>query len=437
MAAEGSGWRAALPPAGDARYKTGVPRRLAASLALAALSLGLVFVVAEGLLRAFPALISREVLLEFDRPLRARVAARLGLPLKQARRCLAPGERGDGGPELCLVAPGAEVVQPADPVDLALGALERLPHDARGFCNPPAAAARAHADVVALGDSFTWCTAVAPEGSWPAALEARTGRPVYGLGVPGVGVHEYVEVLARFGLDLTPRVVVLAVYGGNDLRDAGRFAEHRARGASGEPRRRSPFLLRHSYAANFVAGAAEVLAQRRRPAIDFAYEVEQRGRWVAMNGGGADLDEVRLARALAAGEIDPALWDEPLARLAGLAAAHGFSVVVAYLPSAHAAFAPAVRWADPEVGEQVGALDEAQRRALPALAERHGMAYVDCTPALRAAVRSAELAYFPGNLHPTAAGHALIAACVAPAVEEALRETPSAAPAAAAAARPD
>jgi len=172
-----------------------------------------------------------------------------------------------------------------------------------------------------------------------------------------------------------------------------------------------------------------------RPAIDFAYEVEQSGRWVAMNRVDADLDEVRIARALAAGGAAPQLWDAPLARLAALAADHGFRVVVAYLPSAHAAYAPAVRFSDPVVGELVTALDEAQRRALPGLADRHGMEYADCTPALRAATGSDELAYFPGNLHPTAAGHARIAACLAPAVEAALRAASAGTAAAAAAPR--
>jgi len=399
-------------------------RRFAAAAGLAAVSIALVLVLAEGLLRARPGLIDRAVLLEFDRALRTRVADRLGLPLKQARRCLAPDERRDGGPELCLIAPGTEVRQDLQPEDRALGALERLPHDARGFCNPPAVAARAHADVVAIGDSFTWCTAVAADRTWPAALEARTGLAVYDLGVPGVGLHEYVEVLERFGLALAPRAVVVGLYGGNDLRDALRFAEHRTAGAS---RERAPsagplaMLWRHSYALNFVSASLEVLTQRLvRPAIDYRFEVGQGGGRLAMNRGGADRDEVRLAQAFAAGEVDLALWDEPLARLATLAGAHGFGVAVAYLPSAHAAYAPDVRFADPAVGAAVAALDAAQRAALPALAARHEMAYVDCTPALHATAAGDAPAYFPGNLHPTATGHAAIAACVAPAVESVL-----------------
>lgn len=395
-------------------------RRAAATLGLAALSLGIAGLLAEGLLRARPGLIGREVLLEFERGLRAEIADRRGLPLKQARRCLASDQRADGGPELCLIAPDTEYRLEADPEDRALGAVERLPHDARGFCNAPEAAARERADVVAIGDSFTWCTAVEPGRTWPAALEARTGVATYGLGVPGVGPYEYVEILSQFGVSLAPQVVVVGIYGGNDLRDAVRFVQHRARADRAEPGG-SALLLRRSYAASFAAAAVEVIAQRaRRPEIDFAFEVEQGGRWVAMNRGGGDLDEVRTARELVAGAVAPELWGGALARLAELADQGGFEVVVAYLPSAHAAYAPDVRFSDPEVGQLVGALDDAQRRALPALADRHGFAYSDCTAVLREAVRDSDLAYFPGNLHPTPAGHALIAACVAPTVESLL-----------------
>lgn len=400
-------------------------RRAAGKLALVAVSVGLVLALAEVVLRAWPGLIGREVLLEFDRSLRARVAARLGLPRQHERRCLGPEERADAGPELCLFVPGTLHRFDLEPEDRAAGAIGEVRLDGRGFCNPPHAAARERADVVAVGDSFTACTAVAAEDTWPARLEARTGLAVQDLGVPGVGLHEYVEVLARDGLAFEPRVVVVGVYGGNDLRDALRFREHLERG--GRPRERDAGfaapLLRHSYALSFVRAAGEVLAQRwTRPEIDFGFEIAVRGHAQAMNQCGSDLDEVRVARALAAGRADPVReWDAPLERLADLARERGLRVVVAYLPAAHSAYAPSVRFADAEIGALVSALDEAQRNALPALAERHGLAFVDCTPALRAAAPEAELAYFPGNLHPTAAGHAMLAACVAPAVQAALR----------------
>jgi len=61
------------------------------------------------------------------------------------------------------------------------------------------------------------------------------------------------------------------------------------------------------------------------------------------------------------------------------------------MPSAYAAYAPAVHFSDPAVGAEVTALDEAQRRALSALADRHRIAFLDCTPALHAAVLRGDL----------------------------------------------
>jgi hypothetical protein len=379
-----------------------------------AVSIGIMLGVTELGLRAAPGLISRDVLVEFDKPLRARIAQRLGLPLKQARRCISPGERIDHGPELCLIAPNTRYHLDLDPVDTAMGALEELPHDARGYCNPEAAGERSHADVVVLGDSFTWCLGVRPEDTYAAQLEARTGISTYGFGVPGIGVHEYVEIFEREGLALAPKLAVMMIYGGNDLRSADRYQDDQREPESVAPS--SPGILASSYAANFIAASIEVLVNRvARADIDFGYQIEHRGAWRDFNVAGADLDEVKIARKLAAHEVDLEWWAPPLHRFAELARQRQISALVAYVPSAHSAFAPA-RFSDPEVGELVTALDDEQRAALVGLTSREGLALLDCTPFLRSRVRDAELAYFPANVHLTASGHALVAACIEPAI---------------------
>src|SRR5690606_16302396 len=149
MASSSRGSR--TPDGSGAAARRGAAAPLAtAALALAALLLALG--AAELVLRARPQLLSQELLLEFgDRALRRRIAAELDLPVKQSRRCLAPAERFDHGPELCLIEPHHVYRLAADPVDRALGAVERLPHDARGFCNPPGHDARARVRVASLG----------------------------------------------------------------------------------------------------------------------------------------------------------------------------------------------------------------------------------------------------------------------------------------------
>jgi lysophospholipase L1-like esterase len=81
-------------------------------------------------------------------------------------------------------------------------------------------------DVVAIGDSFTWCSGLRAEDAWPAQLAPLLGRTVWNLGRGGIGLHEELQILRRFGLAKRPRVVILNFYEGNDLRDALRFAQH-------------------------------------------------------------------------------------------------------------------------------------------------------------------------------------------------------------------
>ena len=107
-----------------------------------------------------------------------------------------------------------------------------------------------------------------PPPGWRLCLGATT----YNLGVPGVGPYEYLEILRRFGLALEPRIVLLNIYEGNDLRDAVRFDEQRARGVlaaegrirSDSDERDSPpkMLLRDSYPLNFIAGSIEYLVEQ-------------------------------------------------------------------------------------------------------------------------------------------------------------------------------
>lgn len=144
-------------------------RRLLANTAAMAAAILLTVAILEIGLRLWPAAISHAVLANFERPLRREIATLLDLPLKQARHCIAPDERSDHGPELCLIAPHMQYRQPVDPADLAAGAEAVLPHDARGFCNLPAKAERPRAAIVSVGDSFTWCTVVPPEATFTAA----------------------------------------------------------------------------------------------------------------------------------------------------------------------------------------------------------------------------------------------------------------------------
>ena len=94
--------------------------------------------------------------------------------------------------------------------------------DREGFRN---AATRDAIDIAALGDSFTDALTMAEDAAWPAQLERRLGLAVQNYGTAGFGPQQERLVLQDFALTHHPRVVVLAFFAGNDIRDAERFEE--------------------------------------------------------------------------------------------------------------------------------------------------------------------------------------------------------------------
>jgi lysophospholipase L1-like esterase len=90
-----------------------------------------------------------------------------------------------------------------------------LEHDANGYRN---AYAVAHADIVALGDSNTYGSFVSREAAWPQLLADKTGVTVYNMGVAGYGPAQYF-LQTEDALRLSPKLIIIALYFGNDFVD--------------------------------------------------------------------------------------------------------------------------------------------------------------------------------------------------------------------------
>ncbi|MFH0878275.1 MAG: hypothetical protein V2A34_01040 [Lentisphaerota bacterium] len=89
-------------------------------------------------------------------------------------------------------------------------------HDPRGFRNM---GNLKKADIVALGDSQTYGMGVKPQDAWPQQLEWITGQTVYNMAFGGYGpIHSL--YLWDEAMMLHPRLVIEALYSGNDLYDS-------------------------------------------------------------------------------------------------------------------------------------------------------------------------------------------------------------------------
>jgi lysophospholipase L1-like esterase len=93
-------------------------------------------------------------------------------------------------------------------------------HDANGFRNDTVPQ---NIDIVTLGDSQTWGVNVERQDAWPQQLSKISGRSVYNMGLGGFGPVQY-RVLIPQALHLSPKIIAVGFYLGNDIYDAYRMA---------------------------------------------------------------------------------------------------------------------------------------------------------------------------------------------------------------------
>ena len=90
-------------------------------------------------------------------------------------------------------------------------------HDSWGFRNKRVPRS---AKIVTIGDSQTYGIAASAGNSWPETLQNLINEDVYNLSLGGYGPVQYTYLLEKRAFDLSPSVVIVGFYFGNDLLDA-------------------------------------------------------------------------------------------------------------------------------------------------------------------------------------------------------------------------
>lgn len=411
------------------------------------LSLSVVFLLLEITLRLFPQLIPLSILLDFNKDLRTRIAERRDLETEDD---FFPAERDDGGPPLRFYKPYTTITYPIEDVESE----KTVTMDDTGFCNPPDDPyQRAAIEMVTIGDSFTWCTTVDPAQTWTHRLGATVGASVYNLGAPGRGLYEYLQALKKFGLQKNPRVVVMAVFEGNDLRDALHFVSYKEKLTSGavregeEPCSLPRYLCaayrplkygwvgRSSYAFNVSINAArygkswvtniftkEDFSGGGEAFDNFRYRIAgPDGSEIKFNVENMDPDEPYYAQGLKDGAVSLDVYADALKSFAETAKSHHFTPVVIYIPSAHTAYREHLSFEDAALYSPMAWFSNEQRRYFRTNAAI-GYLFIDLTDHFKAISKNfrtrEHLLYFPTNLHLTARGHEEIAKYIAPAIRK-------------------
>jgi hypothetical protein len=395
--------------------------------AASALLIGLLLVLGglEAGLRVAPDLVPLFLLERFQKDVRADIAQQLGLTNASQVRLL---ERDDGGPPLYIMKPFTKVSFEMQ------GSAEKHERtsDSWGFCNPESVDQKPSADIVTVGDSFTVCWGPDPTQGWAAQLGALTGATVYNMGQGGIGPYDYVQILKQLGVGRHPKLVIMNIYEGNDLRDSVRYREHVDAAARGETLFESAGnrdkgmgwvldnpLGRNSYAYNLavvgvdraISGLVGALKLSDND-VDFHYRLRFPDTTVEFNVENRDQGEVVFARRLRSGEISPAVFDRALEGFATQARQHGFQPLVIYSPAAYTAYADYTEFNDPALKALMGEFSRKLRSYLAAKTGELGLPFADMTPVLQAAARDSqgkELLYSPQDVHYLRLGHLVVA----------------------------
>jgi len=97
-------------------------------------------------------------------------------------------------------------------------------HD--GFATAPDAEPR----IAIVGDSFVQSRGVAAADRWTQVLEGLSGRQVANFGVSGYAPQQTALTVARYALPRSPRLIVFALFEGNDVQDAEQYQQYRRGG---------------------------------------------------------------------------------------------------------------------------------------------------------------------------------------------------------------
>lgn len=401
-------------------------------------------------LRLLPQVVPLPLLVYFAEQPRTEIAQRRSLPTQWGTTVL---ERDDGGPELRIFKPFTTISLPGHE-DLT------VTMDQIGFCNPPGVNYETgRFDLIASGDSFTTCHGVRPAEMWSTQLAQLTGLSVYNLGRGKTGIHEYLQILKKFGLPKSPRIVLMNLYEGNDLRDATIYYYYRLKHGQTNPAEAAPatnpeagwltnLLQDYSYSYNLAAAFQKYEAansgetvERTDPfllavdslprqyldgldQINFVYKVKLSDKTMTLNRKNADADEVLMARLLRDQALDPGVLQsiqEALRTFVALSKEYGFVPVVSYSPSAHTAYADSIIYEDDSLYELMPWFSNQQRTFFQEKGEELGYQFVDLTPALQAAAwdnSSEDLLYSRADLHFTPRGHRVAAEALSRALQE-------------------
>ena len=262
----------------------------------------------------------------------------------------------------------------------------------------------ASADIVAIGDSFVEAAELPRAATLVAVLERRLGVTVANLGQSGYGPQQELVVLKRYGVPLSPKLVLWFFFGGNDLGDLGAYDWQRRHL---DELIAPPPLATRSFTRNALRAVARLTTPSRQEPSALARRHEM--IYTRADGSTESIYFDMAERPWS--EQQWATLTGVLTEARDVSRRLGADMLLVYIPSKHRAYQGFVQ-VRPE-GYAAAWKPNDMPAALAAFCGAAGIEYLDSTVPLQQAIASGESVYFADDLHWNEAGHRVVAAAVA------------------------
>lgn len=321
----------------------------------------------------------------------------------------------------------------------------RLVTDENGYRNDPPL--RAAYDVVVLGDSFTFGPEV--QEPWPVLLAHQTHLSVMNLAMLGYSTQAEAAASHLYGLSRSPRLVILAYFEGNDLRDAVVYERARAQEMGLPEYFRSETSWDRSLVVPTWGRFSAVQLVRRlgiyRPAETnqppavpvYPLEMTLNGRQLRLSFLDGYVAMLAVSQEDITASQNYALVTAALLQARDAAVNSGTRFLVVFVPSKPHVYLPLATPAEIEpitstsgrltlddsgfLHVQAGGVDAAtflaqvdnQALVMEAWANANGIEWIDLTPKFQAEAARGQALYLPLGTHWNEQGHQLTADVVA------------------------
>ena len=295
-----------------------------------------------------------------------------------------------------------------DETDIDLGATNLFYYN-NGFCNT--SFNLSDSKVIAVGDSFTYCTSVSPNQAWIKNIFKNINtKNKINFGYPGSGPFEYNLFLEKY-ISKKNILILYGFYEGNDLRDMINFtSSNKEADEKNSVKEFFRKIINNFYTGNFIVACYKKILSFTKP--NFRYSRTNFDQKFNINN--TDLDELNYAEKLFYERKISKKKYKNLLKIAFSEAKHiakknNNEIIFLFLPAAYSSFGKNIKFENKKIGEVIENYSITNSQLFDEVCLDQKLNCINLKDEFVKYNNESKIpSHFPSNVHFTKQGHSIV-----------------------------